>query len=71
MAEMSERDPTTLECLARQQDRMLTELASLRDDVNVVSATTLRLDNTIDRRPRPQNMDRVNRRGDCGDPGDP
>jgi hypothetical protein len=25
------------------------ELASLRDDVNVVSLTTLRLDNTIDR----------------------
>ena len=30
---MSEREPARLEFLARQQDRMLAELASLRDDV--------------------------------------
>lgn len=46
MAEMSEREPATLECLARQQDRMLTELASLRDDVNVLTAIVQRLDNS-------------------------
>ena len=38
-----------LEFLAEQQERILRELGSLRDDVSVVSATTLRLDNTIDR----------------------
>ena len=35
---MSERDPVTLEYLASQQDRVLAELASLRDDVNVLTA---------------------------------
>jgi hypothetical protein len=33
-----------LEFLARQQDRMLAELASLRDDVNVLRGIFLRLD---------------------------
>ena len=41
---MSERDPVTLKFLARQQDRMLAELASLRDDVNVLTAILQRLD---------------------------
>jgi hypothetical protein len=41
---MSEREPVTLEFLARQQDRMLAELASLRDDVNVLTAIFQRLD---------------------------
>jgi hypothetical protein len=35
-----------LEFLARQQDRMLAELASLRDDVNVLTAIVQRLDNS-------------------------
>jgi hypothetical protein len=43
---MSEREPVTLEFLARQQDRMLSELASLRDDVNVLTAIVQRLDNS-------------------------
>ena len=38
-----------LEFLAEQQDRILRELGSLRDDMSVVSATTLRLDSTIGR----------------------
>lgn len=38
-----------LEFLAGLQERVLRELGSLRDDMSVVSATTLRLDNTIDR----------------------
>jgi hypothetical protein len=41
---MSERQPVTLEFLARQQDRMLAELASLRADVNVLTAILQRLD---------------------------
>jgi hypothetical protein len=41
---MSEREPVRLEFLARQQDRMLAELASLRDDVNVLTAIIQRLD---------------------------
>jgi hypothetical protein len=45
-AEMSEREPLTLEFLARPQDRMLAELASLRDDVNVLTAIVQRLDNS-------------------------
>ena len=41
---MSERDPVTLEYLASQQDRVLAELASLRDDENVLTAIFQRLD---------------------------
>ena len=41
---MSERDPVTLEYLASEQGRMLAELASLRDDVNVLTAIFQRLD---------------------------
>ena len=40
---MSERQPVTLEFLTRQQDRMLAELASLRADVNVLTAILQRL----------------------------
>ena len=36
----------TLESLAFQQDRMLAELSSLRDDVNVLTAIVQRLDNS-------------------------
>jgi hypothetical protein len=43
---MSEREPVTLEFLACQLDRMLADLASLRDDVNVLTAIVHRLDNS-------------------------
>jgi hypothetical protein len=43
---MSEREPVTLEFLACQLDRMLADLASLRDDVNVLTAIVQRLDNS-------------------------
>ena len=46
---MSEREPVTLEFLARQQDRILAELASLRDDVIVLTAIVQRLDNNSTR----------------------
>jgi hypothetical protein len=39
----------TLQFLAEQQERILRKLGSLRDDMSVVSARALRLDNTIDR----------------------
>ena len=39
---MSEREPVTLEFLACQLDRMLADLASLRDDVNVLTAIVQR-----------------------------
>jgi hypothetical protein len=42
-------EPATLESLARQQDRILAELASLRDDVNVLTAIVQRLDNNSTR----------------------
>jgi len=45
-AEMVEREPVTLESLARQLDRMLAELSSLRDDVNVLTAIVQRLENS-------------------------
>jgi hypothetical protein len=43
---MSEHEPATLEFLACQLDRMLADLASLRDDVNVLTAIVQRLDNS-------------------------
>jgi hypothetical protein len=45
-AEMIECEPVSLESLTRQQDLMLAELLSLRDDVNVLTAIVQRLDNT-------------------------
>ena len=50
--EMVEREPVTLESLARQLDRMLAELSSLRDDVNVLTAIVQRLDDSHTRLPR-------------------
>jgi ABC-type branched-subunit amino acid transport system ATPase component len=52
---MSEREPAMLEFLARQRDRKLAELASLRHDVNVLTAIVQRLEEmeiaaTADRR---------------------
>jgi hypothetical protein len=46
---MSERERVTLEFLACQQDRMLAELASLRDDVNVLTAIVQRIDSSLTR----------------------
>ena len=46
---MSEREPVTLEFLASQLDRMLADLASLRDDENVLTAIVQRLDNSYTR----------------------
>jgi hypothetical protein len=43
---MSEHEPVTLEFLARQQDRILAEVSSLRDDVTVLTAIVQRLDNS-------------------------
>jgi hypothetical protein len=45
-AEMIEREPVTLESLARQLDQMLAELSSLRDDVNVLMAIVQPLHNS-------------------------
>ena len=43
---MSEREPVTLEFLARQQERILGELSSMRDDLTVLTAIVQRLDNS-------------------------
>jgi hypothetical protein len=44
----SRRDPpVTLEFISRQQDRLLAEVAALRDEVRVQSAITNRLDTMI------------------------
>ena len=40
-------EPITLEFLARQQQRMLDEMASMRDDMQVLSAMVMRLDGTV------------------------
>jgi hypothetical protein len=40
-------DAVTLEFLARQMERMLTELASFRDDMAVLTAITLRVDGSM------------------------
>lgn len=39
--------PITLEFLARQQTQVLTELGTLRDDVQVLTAIVQRLDGTL------------------------
>ena len=46
---MSEDRPVTLEFLAVQSQRVLTELRILRDDVDVLAATCRRIDNSFDR----------------------
>ncbi|MGA8615020.1 MAG: hypothetical protein WB760_25750 [Xanthobacteraceae bacterium] len=40
-------EPTTLEFLAGQQQRMLDEVGSMRDDMQVLSAMVMRLDGTV------------------------
>jgi hypothetical protein len=37
----------TLEFLARQQQRMLDEMSSMRDDMQVLTAMVMRLDGTV------------------------
>jgi len=48
-AEMSEDRPVTLEFIAAQLQRVLTELRILRDDVDVMAAIVRRLDNSVGR----------------------
>ena len=40
-------EPVTLEFLARQQQRVLDELSSFRDDMTVLTAMVMRLDGTV------------------------
>ena len=42
-------EPVTLGFLARQQQRMLEEMASFRDDIQVLTAMVMRLDGTVGR----------------------
>jgi prefoldin subunit 5 len=46
---VSEDRPVTLEFLAAQSQRVLSELRTLRDDVDVLAATCRRIDNSFDR----------------------
>jgi hypothetical protein len=40
-------NPVTLDFLARQQAKILDEVASLRDDMGVLTAIVIRLDGTL------------------------
>ncbi len=40
-------EPITLEFLARQQQRMVDEMGSMRDDMQVLTAMVMRLDGTV------------------------
>jgi hypothetical protein len=40
-------EPITLEFLARQQQRMIEEMAAMRDDMQVLTAMVMRLDGTV------------------------
>jgi len=40
-------EPITLQFLARQQQRMLDEMGSMRDDMPVLTAMVMRLDGTV------------------------
>lgn len=40
-------EPTTLEFLARQQQRVLEEIGVMRDDMQVLTAMVMRLDGTV------------------------
>lgn len=40
-------EPITLEFLARQQQRMLDDIGSMRDDMQVLTAMVMRLDGTV------------------------
>jgi hypothetical protein len=42
-------EAVTLEFLARQQQRVLDELASVREDMHVLTAMVMRLDGTVGR----------------------
>jgi hypothetical protein len=44
---MAEPETIRLEFLASQQERILTELSSLRDDMNVLTSIVLRQDATL------------------------
>lgn len=46
---MSEQRQVTLEFIAEQQHRILSEIRILRDDVDVLSASMRRIDNSYDR----------------------
>ena len=46
---MSEQRQVTLEFLAEQQHRILSEIRILRDDVDVLAASVRRIDNSYDR----------------------
>ena len=40
-------EPITLEFLARQQQRVLDEMGSMRDDMQVLTSMVMRLDGTV------------------------
>ena len=40
-------EPITLEFLARQQQRLLDEMGSIRDDMQALTAVVMRLDGTV------------------------
>lgn len=40
-------EPVSLELLARQQERLITDVAGLRDDMRVLTAIVLRQENTL------------------------
>jgi chromosome segregation ATPase len=42
-------DPVTLEFLSEQQERILRELGAIRDDMRVLTALTMRVDNSYAR----------------------
>jgi prefoldin subunit 5 len=46
---MSENRPVTLDFIAAQLQRVVSEIRILRDDVDVVAATTRRIDSSYDR----------------------
>ena len=53
---MSEPRQVTLEFLAEQQHRTLSEIRILRDDVDVLAASVRRIDNSYDRLERRMEM---------------
>ena len=40
-------EPVSLELLARQQERLISDMAGLRDDMRVLTAIVLRQENTL------------------------
>ena len=53
---MSEQREVTLEFLAEQQHRILSEIRILRDDVDVLAASVRRIDSSYDRLDRRMEM---------------